>query len=68
VGTPVVGLYGPTNPRRNGPWADDDVVVSQYEQCSCQYQRRCHASARCIDTISAADVIDAAERRVTATR
>lgn len=68
VGTPVVGLYGPTNPRRNGPWADDDVVVSRYEQCSCRYQRRCHMSARCIDTITAADVVDAAERRVTATR
>ncbi len=68
VGTPVVGLYGPTNPRRNGPWADDDVVVSRYEQCSCQYQRRCHMSARCIDTITVADVVDAAERRVTATR
>ena len=68
VRTPVVGLYGPTNPRRNGPWADDDVVVSRFAACSCQYQRRCHASARCIDAISAADVVDAAERRVTATR
>ena len=26
VGTPVVALFGPTNPRRNGPWDADDVV------------------------------------------
>jgi len=27
VGTPVVGLYGPTNPTRNGPYAKHAVVV-----------------------------------------
>jgi heptosyltransferase I len=68
VGTPIVGLYGPTDPRRNGPWAGDDLVVSRYSQCSCHYQRRCRTGACCIDTIAVADVVDAAERRVTATR
>ena len=27
VGTPVVALFGPTDPARNGPFATDDVVV-----------------------------------------
>ena len=31
VGTPVVALFGPTNPRRNGPWAPDDVTVSRFD-------------------------------------
>jgi heptosyltransferase-1 len=28
VGTPVVGIYGPTNPARNGPFAADDIALS----------------------------------------
>lgn len=27
VGTPVVGIYGPTDPARNGPFAADDIVL-----------------------------------------
>ena len=32
VGTPLVGIYGPTNPERNGPWASQDLTVSRFEQ------------------------------------
>jgi lipopolysaccharide heptosyltransferase I len=28
VGTPIVGLYGPTDPVRNGPFAADDLALS----------------------------------------
>lgn len=31
VGTPVVGLYGPTDPARNGPYHQLDSVVSVYD-------------------------------------
>ena len=27
VGTPIVGIYGPTDAARNGPWSVDDVTV-----------------------------------------
>lgn len=30
LGTPVVGLYGPTDPARNGPWGQLDRVVSRF--------------------------------------
>ena len=30
VGTPLVGIFGPTDPKRNGPWAEDDLTVSRY--------------------------------------
>jgi heptosyltransferase-1 len=30
LGTPVAGLYGPTDPRRNGPFGQLDRVVSTY--------------------------------------
>ena len=29
VGTPIVGIYGPTRPERNGPWRPGDVTVSR---------------------------------------
>lgn len=32
LGTPVVGLYGPTDPRRNGPYGQLDRVVDHYRR------------------------------------
>ncbi|WP_444994710.1 glycosyltransferase family 9 protein [Aliikangiella sp. IMCC44359] len=32
VGTPVIGLYAHSNPKRTGPYAYQDYVVSVYEQ------------------------------------
>ena len=29
VGTPIVAIFGPTRPTRNGPWSPDDVTVSR---------------------------------------
>lgn len=29
VGTPVVGIYGPTNPRLQGPWGNQNEVVTK---------------------------------------
>ena len=28
VGTPIVGIYGPTDPVRNGPFAAEDIALS----------------------------------------
>lgn len=64
AGTPVVGLYGPTSPARNGPWAERDICVSRFEACACHHKRRCTAAAWCLDTITVAEVVDAVERRL----
>ena len=66
VGVPLVALFGPTRPERNGPWSASDVVVSRVEQCSCHYERRCRKAHPCIDDISIEEVVAAAERRLTA--
>ena len=29
LGTPIVGIYGPTRPSRNGPWAPGDITISR---------------------------------------
>jgi len=64
VGAPIVGVYGPTDPARNGPWLTNDVCVSRYEACQCHYKRSCTQAARCIDDIAVEAVVAAARRRL----
>jgi len=65
VGTPIVGLYGPTDPARNGPWHPDDICVSRFAACACHHQRRCHVPATwCLADIAVADVLAAVDQRL----
>ena len=66
VGTPVVSIFGPTNPARNGPWDDADIALSRYEQCDCHYERTCRRGEAgwCLPTISVEEVIAAVDRRL----
>lgn len=66
MGTPLVGLYGPTWPERNGPWDPSDVVISRATTCVCHHKRQCLRGAPCINEITLEDVADAAERRLKA--
>ena len=66
VGAPIVALFGPTRPERNGPWARSDISLSRVDQCVCHYERRCRRSRPCIDDISVDEVIAAVERRIAA--
>ena len=40
LGTPVVGLYGPTDPARNGPFVPGAVIVSEARPEEISYKRR----------------------------
>ena len=64
AGTPTVSVFGPTDPLRNGPWAADDVAVSRYGACGCQYERRCHKASWCLETIATAEVTAAIQQRL----
>jgi heptosyltransferase-1 len=64
MGTPLVGIYGPTSPERNGPWASRDLTVSRFESCSCHYQRQCHAKRWCLLDVSPREVIDLVDERL----
>ncbi|MGE5243215.1 MAG: glycosyltransferase family 9 protein [Betaproteobacteria bacterium] len=66
VGTPIVGLYGPTWPARNGPWSPDDVVLSRAEICRCHHRRRCRLPVRCLLDVQVAETLAAVERRLAA--
>jgi lipopolysaccharide heptosyltransferase I len=66
VRTPVVAIYGPTNPHRNGPWSAADVSVSRFESCGCHYERKCHEAAWCLDGVGVAEVTAAIQQRLSA--
>lgn len=56
VGAPLVGLYGPTPPERNGPWSPLDRWISRHAACACVFKRRCTAKTWCLSQITVDDV------------
>lgn len=66
AGTPVVGLYGPTPPARNGPWDPRDRVVSSHDACACAFKRQCTADAWCLEQITVDEVVAAVVARLEA--
>ena len=64
MGTPLVGLYGPTWPERNGPWDPRDHSISRADKCVCHHKRQCLRGAPCINEISVEQVVAAAESRM----
>jgi heptosyltransferase-1 len=66
LGTPIVGIYGPTRPARNGPMSPRDITVSRDSVCRCHHLRRCTLDRMCLLDIEVAEVLEAVERRLTA--
>ena len=64
AGTPIVGVFGPTDPARNGPWSEDDLTASRFRSCSCHYQRRCRIAGWCLLDVSPREVMDLVDRRL----
>ena len=64
MGTPLVGLYGPTFPERNGPWDPNDVVISRANVCVCHHKRQCLRGAPCINEITLDEVAAASAKRL----
>jgi ADP-heptose:LPS heptosyltransferase len=63
VGTPVIGLYGPTFPERSGPYGCLDMVLDQSEKCGCHDQKFCqftspHDPGRCMSKIMLFEVVE----------
>ena len=54
---PVVGIFGPTNPQRNGPFRGHDKVAFHRMECSYCYKRTC-PSLECLKKITANEVAE----------
>lgn len=63
LGTPVVGLYGPTDPARNGPYSAADIVVRNAGPEETTYKRD-NAPAPSMRAITVDQVVAAVERRL----
>ena len=63
AGTPIVAIFGPTDPHRNGPWDPDDLTVSRFGACGCHYERRCRQQDWCLDSVGVAEVTAAVQQR-----
>ena len=68
LGVPIVGIYGPTRPSRNGPLAADDVTVSRDTTCECHHLRQCRRERMCLADIAVDEVVAAVDRRLAAAR
>ncbi|MCS6885790.1 MAG: glycosyltransferase family 9 protein [Acidobacteriota bacterium] len=67
VATPIVGIYGPTDPSRNGPINPLDVCVELNVECRQGCYRRHCPTIECMD-ISVDQVLRGVERRLQQTK
>jgi len=61
VGTPVVALFGPTSPRRTGPFGEGHEIIHADWSCSPCFKRECEP-VKCMKDISPGQVLDAVRR------
>jgi heptosyltransferase I len=64
IGVPVVALFGPTDPARNGPFSEDDAVVRRVPACAPCHKRHCPVHAGTMAEIGHAQVLAAVVRRL----
>ena len=61
VNTPVVALFGPTDPRRHMPPADKCVVIKKDMVCGPCYKEQCK-QIKCMQAIKPEEVLEAVEK------
>lgn len=64
VNTPVVALFGSTNPATTGPWGDGHVVIKKDVPCSPCLKRVCPTDHRCMELITVDEVEEAVDRKL----
>ncbi|MCK5595156.1 glycosyltransferase family 9 protein [bacterium] len=55
---PVVGLYGPSDPERNGPYGTKNIIIQKDIPCISCWKRKC-AKIDCMKDISVDEVFEA---------
>jgi 3-deoxy-D-manno-octulosonic-acid transferase/heptosyltransferase-1 len=63
VGTPVVALFGPTDPRRTGPYGPGHTVISKALPCSPCFLKTCE-SQQCMRDITVEEVFEAVKEKL----
>ncbi len=60
---PVVGIYGPSDPDRNGPYNPADIVIRRKVPCAPCYKRDCPAEP-CLGAITPQEVFKGVNQRL----
>jgi len=63
VGTPVVALFGPTDPRRTGPYGSHHTVIRKELSCSPCFRKTCPTRA-CMEEITVEEVWEGVKERL----
>jgi heptosyltransferase-2 len=66
VGTPVIALFGSTDPSVTGPWGDGHVVVRKDVSCSPCLKRICPTDHRCMGLITVDEVEEVIDKKLRA--
>jgi len=64
IGTPVVGIFGPTDPRKVGPYGQAHGVIHKGYDCTGCGRQRCRHGLHCLRTIDVEDVVRLIDRRL----
>lgn len=66
IGTPVISLFGPTDPKRNGPYGNGvmNTVLVTARDCTGCWQRTCPKDLDCLSDIDVNKVYEALERYI----
>jgi heptosyltransferase-1 len=62
VQTPVIALFGPTDPLRNGPYGNGHTVLTIQDNCKGCWKRQCPKGKTCLDGIKVSQVTTAAQQ------
>ena len=63
VGTPVVGLFGPTDPARTGPYGRKHTAITAGLDCSPCFQKSC-PDIKCMKEITVDSVLEAVKEKL----
>lgn len=63
VGTPVVALFGPTDPRRTGPYGRGHTVISKTLPCSPCFLKQCR-TRECMEGIAVEEVLGGVKEKL----
>lgn len=61
---PIVAIFGPTDHKTTSPFGDGHIILRKDVRCSPCLLRECPADHECMESITADEVIDAAERQI----
>ena len=64
VGTPVVAIFGPTDPDTTGPWGEGHAIVKKEVPCGPCLKRVCPTDHACMKNIGVEDVEEAIVNRL----